>query len=139
MHKYLFFNIILFQCTSTNNSVNHINEILYSENFISQFTKQWCQDTNIFMNTHSWKSCNNFHHFLHCLQECGVGWLSSLSQYQFISILSVISKLISNKVNDHLNRNNLLSDKQYGFHFSRFTANILSLQRESVRHLKLNP
>lgn len=58
------------------------------------------------------------------LQECK-GW-SSPSQYRSISFLSVTSKLIKRKVTDHLNRNNLLSDKQYTFRSSRSSADNLT-------------
>ena len=59
------------------------------------------------------------------------GEKSSPSQYRPISLLSVISKLfealINDKIIDHLERNNLLSDIQYGFRSSRSTADVLTV------------
>lgn len=50
------------------------------------------------------------------------------SQYFSISLLSVINK----KVDSHLNRNNLLSNKQYGFCTFTFTADILTVIMNTI-------
>ena len=59
------------------------------------------------------------------------GERSSPSQYRPISLLSVISKLLEAVINQrvlaHLSKNNLLSDKQYGFRSSRSTADALTV------------
>ena len=56
---------------------------------------------------------------------------SAPSQYRPISLLSIISKLfecvINERVLDHLVKNNLLSDVQYGFRSSRSTADVLTV------------
>lgn len=58
-----------------------------------------------------------------------------VSTHPHCIILSVISNLfesIINKIVDRLNRNNLLGNKQYAFHYSSSTADILSLHAESM-------
>lgn len=59
-----------------------------------------------------------------------------------ISLLSIISKLfesmINKKVFGFLKRNNPLNNKQYEFHSSTSTVDILSLDTESVRHSIIN-
>ena len=59
------------------------------------------------------------------------GEKSAPSQYRPISLLSIISKLfecvINKRVLDHLVKNNLLSDVQYGFRSSRSTADVLTV------------
>ena len=59
------------------------------------------------------------------------GEKSNPAQYRPISLLSVISKLFESVINkrilDHLNRNNLLSDVQYGFRSARSTADVLTV------------
>ena len=56
---------------------------------------------------------------------------SAPSQYRPISLLSIISKLFESVINkgviDHLVKNNLLSDVQYGFRSSRSTADVLTV------------
>ena len=56
---------------------------------------------------------------------------SSPSQYRPISLLSVMSKLfesvINKRVTQHLTKNNLLCDEQYGFRSSRSTADVLTV------------
>lgn len=54
------------------------------------------------------------------------------SQYKHISLLNVFNKffesVINMKIVDHLNRKNLLRDKQYVFHSSRSNADVLTLK-----------
>ena len=56
---------------------------------------------------------------------------SAPSQYRPISLLSIISKLFESVINkgvlDHLVKNNLLTDVQYGFRSSRSTADVLTV------------
>ena len=56
---------------------------------------------------------------------------SSPSQYRPISLLSVMSKLLESVINkrviQHLTKNHLLCDEQYGFRSSRSTADVLTV------------
>ena len=56
---------------------------------------------------------------------------SAPSQYRPISLLSIISKLFESVINkrvlDHLVKNNLMSDVQYGFRSYRSTADVLTV------------
>lgn len=56
--------------------------------------------------------------------------LSSSSRYRHTRLLYIISNTLKN-VADHLNRSNFISDKKYGFRFSRSIADLLSFQRIS--------
>lgn len=64
---------------------------------------------------------------------------SSSSHYRQKTFLSVISKPFEATINtknfNHLNSNNLLSNKQYWFRSSRFTADAILLRIEIVKQL----
>ena len=49
---------------------------------------------------------------------------STAKNYHPVSLLSAISKLVHNKVLDHLEKCGLFSDSQYGFRSFRSTADI---------------
>ena len=65
-----------------------------------------------------------------------VGERSTAKNYHPVSLLSVISKvfekLVSNRIVDHLEKCDLLSDFQYGFRFSRSTADLLTVASDRI-------
>ena len=60
-----------------------------------------------------------------------VGERSTAKNYRPVSLLSVVSKvfekLVNNRIVDHLEKCGLFSDFQYGFRFSRSTADLLTV------------
>ena len=56
--------------------------------------------------------------------------------YLFVSLLSVvgkvIEKLVNNKLVDHLEKCGLFSDFQYGFRSSRLTADLLTVVSDRI-------
>ena len=56
-----------------------------------------------------------------------VGERSTAKNYCPVSLLSVVSKVVNNRIVDHLEKCGLFSDFQYGFRSSRSTADLLTV------------
>ena len=65
-----------------------------------------------------------------------VGERSTAKNYHLVSLLSVVSKvrkeLVNNKIVDHLEKCGLFSDFQYGFKSSRSTADLLTVVSDRI-------
>ena len=65
-----------------------------------------------------------------------VGERSTAKNYHPVSLLSVVSKvfekLVNNRIVDHLKKCGLFSDFQYGFRFSRSTADLLTVVSDRI-------
>ena len=65
-----------------------------------------------------------------------VGERSTAKNYRPVSLLSVVSKvfekLVNNRIVDHLEKCGLFSDFQYGFRFSRSTADLLTVVSDRI-------
>ena len=65
-----------------------------------------------------------------------VGERSIAKNYHPVSLLFVVSnvseKLKNNRIVDHLGKSGLLSDFQYGFRFSRSTADLLTIVSDRI-------
>ena len=65
-----------------------------------------------------------------------VGERSAAKNYRPVSLLSVVSKvfekLVNNRIVDHLEKCGLFSDFQYGFRFSRSTADLLTVVSDRI-------
>ena len=82
-----------------------------------------------------------------CFQDCckvssvvpvfkNVGERSTAKNYCPVSLLSVVSKvfekLVNNRIVDHLEKCDLFSDFQYGFRYSRSTADLLTVVSDRI-------
>ena len=81
--------------------------------------------------------------FLYCLKVSSVmpvfknvGEMSTAKIYRPVSPLSVVSKvfekLVNNKISDHLKRCSLFPDSQYGFRYSRSTADLFTVVSDRI-------
>ena len=61
-----------------------------------------------------------------------VGERSIAKNYRTVSLLSVVSKLVNNRIVDHLEKCGLFSDFQYGFRSSRSTADLLTVVSDRI-------
>ena len=65
-----------------------------------------------------------------------VGERSTAKNYHFVNLLSVVSKIFENLVNnrivDHLEKCGLFSDFLYGFRSSRLIADLLTVQSDRI-------
>ena len=65
-----------------------------------------------------------------------VGERSAAKNYRPVSLLSVVSKvfekLVNNGIVDHLGKCGLFSDFQYGFRFSRSSADLLTVVSDRI-------
>ena len=65
-----------------------------------------------------------------------VGERSTAKNYHPVSLLSVVrkvfEKLVDNRIVDHLEKCDLFSDFQYGFRFSRLTADLLTVVSDRI-------
>ena len=65
-----------------------------------------------------------------------VGERSTAKNYRPVSLLSVVSKvfekLVNNKIFDHLKKCSLFSDSQYGFRYSRSTADLFTVVSDRI-------
>ena len=65
-----------------------------------------------------------------------VGERSAAKNYRPVSLLSVVSKvfekLVNNGIVDHLGKCGLFSDFQYGFRFSRSSADLLTVMSDRI-------
>ena len=65
-----------------------------------------------------------------------VGERSTAKNYHPVSLLSVVSKvfekLVNNGIVDHLGKCGLFSDFQYGFRFSRSSADLLTVVSDRI-------
>ena len=61
-----------------------------------------------------------------------VGERSTAKNYRPVSLLSVVSKLVNNRIVDHLEKCGLFSDFHYGFRSSRLTADLLTVVSDRI-------